>query len=124
MKTLLIPAPPYKYALSWAHEVIDHLIAQHARATELVMAAMDISTRDLAKLLAKPDPEWNYVRTRIKYLHTRIVERGYEPDIYTVVEWIYGTRPTGERLNRFTRLDRELKRTRLGEQGLGGTGGG
>lgn len=118
-----IPAPPYEYALSWAAHVVDQLVAKYPRATELVCAAYRINTYTLVKYLAKPDPEWNFLKARIKYLDAYIWETRREPSSVTLVEWLGLPRATAKTLNRLTGLDSRQNSAIMRERSSGGSGG-
>jgi len=82
---ILIPAPPYKYALSWAATVVDEVQVRYPRATEIVSKVCNITPYDLAKFIAKPDPLWIYLRKAIQIGH-RNMQHAPGTDHYTNVK--------------------------------------
>lgn len=66
---VLIPAPPFKYALKWAATVVDEVMCRYPRATDLVTQVCQFTPYDLAKFIAKPDPMWIYLRKAIQVTH-------------------------------------------------------
>ena len=82
---ILIPAPPYKYALRWAATVVDEVQAKYPRATELVGQVCQITLYDLAKFIAKPDPLWIYLRKAIQ-IADRNMRHNPRADHYTHVK--------------------------------------
>lgn len=82
---ILIPAPPFKYALRWAATIVDEVQCRYTRATDLVCQVCNITPYDLAKFIAKPDPAWNYLKKSIQ-ICSRNMEHNPRADHYTNVK--------------------------------------
>lgn len=123
MNNSLIPAPRFKYSLSWAASVVDEVCAKYPRATEMICRVYGITRYDLVKYLAKPDVMWNYLRERIKYLALCEERTGKAMDYLTVVEWCTGLHNMKHARGQGERLDKRLKELRMKEQGSRGGGG-
>ncbi len=57
-----------KYALSWAHSVVNQALDKHARVRELFLNLTGLSVEQLALLLACDRPEWSILRDMLKQL--------------------------------------------------------
>jgi hypothetical protein len=120
MDNSLIPAPRFKYSLSWAASVIDEVCSKYPRASEMICRVYGISRYDLVKYLAKPDVMWVYLRERIKYLALCEERVGRPMDYLTVVEWCKGLHGMKHAHGQGERLDKRLKELILKEQGSRG----
>lgn len=120
MDNSLIPAPRFKYSLSWAASVVDQVVAKYPRATDVICRVYGITRYDLVKYLAKPDDMWIYLRERIKYLATCEERTGKAMDYSTVVEWCRGLHSMKHAHGQGERLDKRLKDLRMKEQGSRG----
>lgn len=123
MDTPSIPAPRFKYSLSWAACVVDEVASKYPRATEIICRVYGITRWDLVKYLAKPDVMWNYLRERIKYLALCEERTGKQMDYSTVVEWCRSLHNTKHAHGQAERLDKRAKELKLEEQGSRGGGG-
>jgi len=123
MEEPLIPAPRFKYSLSWAASIVDEVVSKYPRASDLVCQVYGISRYDLVKYLAKPDPLWNYLRERIKAL-AGLEERTGKPVNYeTVVKWLEDLHHSKHAHSQGERLDNRRKALKIEEQGSRGGGG-
>lgn len=117
-----IPAPTFTYSLSWAAGIVDQLVAKYARATEMVCEVYGITSYDLVKYLAKPDPMWDYLRNRIKAVG-RWEERLCKPINYeTLVEWEWQMVHHRTGLKVAGRLDNRLREQENKRAGMKGGG--
>lgn len=123
MENPSIPAPRFKYSLSWAASVVDEVASKYPRATDTICRVYAITRYDLVKYLAKPDPMWNYLRERIKYLALCEERTGKAMDYLTVVEWCKGLHGMKHAHGQGERLDKRLNSLRIKEQGSRGGGG-
>ena len=123
MQDPLIPAPRYKYSLSWAASIVDEVVSKYPRASEMICKVYGITRYDLVKYLAKPDIMWNYLRERIKYLALCEERTGKAMDYSTIVEWCAGLHRMKHSHGQGERLDKRLNSLRIKEQGSRGGGG-
>lgn len=123
MQDPLIPAPRFKYSLSWAASIVDEVVSKYPRASEMICKVYGITRYDLVKYLAKPDVMWNYLRERIKYLALCEERTGKAMDYSTIVEWCTGLHGMKHSRGQGERLDKRLMELKLREQGSRGGGG-
>jgi len=117
----LIPASRYRYALGWAATVVDQVAAKYTRDTDIICQIYDINRYDLVKYVAKPDPLWNYFRSRIKALAGMEARLGRQVEYLTIVEWIEDLNHTKHALGEGERLDKRLQATKNRRAGIKGT---
>lgn len=122
MEQSLIPAPRFKYSLGWAATVVDAVVAKYPRATDLICWAYGITRYDLVKYVAKPDPLWNYFRSRIKNVSKFEERRGRPIDHETLVKWELDLTTTKHAMGEGGRLDKRIREQYNKRAGIKGRG--